>query len=82
MIVIEIEKNPNENTVSMLRRFTKKMQGSKILNSVRENRYQTRPMSKLRKKRRLIKSLETTKEYARLKKLGKLPDAKKKGARR
>lgn len=72
MIVIEVQKNPNENTVSLLRRFTKKMQGSKILNIVRGNKHASRPMSKLRKKRRLLKTLETTAYYEKMKKMGKL----------
>lgn len=72
MIVIEVEKNPNENTVNLLRRFTKKMHGAKILNAIRDRKHATRPMSKLRKKRRLLKTLETTAHYEKMKKLGKL----------
>lgn len=72
MIVIEVEKNQNENTVALLRRFTKKMHGAKILNSIRDRKYATRPMSKLRKKRHLLKKLETTVYYEKMKKLGKL----------
>jgi ribosomal protein S21 len=72
MIVIEVEKNQNENTVALLRRFTKKMHGAKILNAIRDKRHATRPMSKLRKKRHLLKRLETTAYYEKMKKLGKL----------
>ena len=72
MIVIEVEKNQNENTVNLLRRFTKKMQGSKILNTVRGQKYSARPQSDLQKKRRVLKNLETTKKMDRLKKLGKI----------
>ncbi|MBI2120909.1 MAG: 30S ribosomal protein S21 [Parcubacteria group bacterium] len=72
MIVIEVEKNQNENTISLLRRFTKKMHGSKILNIIRSQKHATRPMSKLRKKRRLLKTLETTAHYEKMKKMGKL----------
>jgi ribosomal protein S21 len=72
MIVIEVEKNPSENTVTLLRRFTKKMHGAKILNTIRDRKHATRPMSKLRKKRHLLKRLETTAHYEKMKKLGKL----------
>lgn len=72
MIVIEVEKTQNENTVNLLRRFTKKVHGAKILNTLRDHRHATRPMSKLRKKRRLLKALETTEAYEKMKKLGKL----------
>jgi len=76
MIVIEVEKNQNENTVNLLRRFTKKMQGSKILNIRRSKKYSTRPESKLRKKLRVLKSLDNRKKVERLRKLGKLPTKK------
>lgn len=72
MTVIEVEKSQNENTVALLRRFTKKMHGAKILNAIRDQRHATRPMSKLRKKRHLLKRLETTAHYEKMKKLGKL----------
>jgi len=70
-IVIEVEKNQNENALNLLRRFTKKMQGSKILNTVRGQKYTSRPDSKLRKKRRILKSLATGARIEHLKKLGK-----------
>ena len=72
MTVIEVEKTQNENTINLLRRFTKKMHGAKILNTVRGQKYTTRPESKLRKKRCVLKNLETTKKMDRLKKLGKI----------
>lgn len=72
MIVIEVEKNQNENSLNLLRRFTKKLHGSKILNIVRAERYTMRPSSKLRKKRRVLKSLATAEKMEHLKKLGKL----------
>jgi len=76
-IVIEVEKNPNENALNLLRRFTKKMHGSKILNIIRAQKYTTRPDSKLRKKRRVLKTLATTERIEHLKKLGKFTPAKK-----
>lgn len=76
-IVIQVEKNQNENSLNLLRRFTKKLHGSKILNTVRGQKYTTRPESKLRKKRRVLKSLATGVKIERLKKLGKLKTLKK-----
>ncbi len=76
MIVIEVEKNQNENTVNLLRRFTKKMRGARILNEVRGRKYSLRPESKLRKKRRVLKSIEITEKMEYLKKLGKIIEKK------
>jgi len=76
MTVIEVEKNQNENTVNLLRRFTKKMRSARILNDVRANKYSLRPESKLRKKRRVLKSIEITQKMEHLKKLGKIIEKK------
>jgi hypothetical protein len=70
-IVAEVKKNNTEQTVSLIRRFTKRVQGSRALNVVRERRYFTRHASKLVKKNRALKSLENRKERERLFKLGK-----------
>ncbi|MCI0542255.1 hypothetical protein L0Y69_00665 [bacterium] len=77
MNIITVEKGPTENTLSVLRRFTKKVRAGGFLNQVRDNKYRSRPDSPLRKKKRLLKTLERTREYERLKKLGKLKVEKK-----
>ncbi len=77
MDIIKIERGPTENTLSVLRRFTKKVRAGGFLNEVREKHYRSRPDSPLRKKKRLLKTLERTREYERMKKLGKLKVEKK-----
>lgn len=71
---IEVQKNPNENTTSLIRRFTKRMQGAGILPRLRDIRYYKRTKSKqTQKKRRLIR-LKRKEQYEELVKLGKIAE--------
>lgn len=72
MINVEITKNPNESGVNVLRRFTKKVQGSGILPKVRSIRYSDRTQSHYKVKQRTLKSLRRKAEVAELMKLGKM----------
>lgn len=69
---IELKKNLHENGVSLVRRFSRKMQEAGIIPKVKTNRYAVRPMSKLAQKNMRLKSLARRKEVERLKKLGKM----------
>ena len=73
MINIEVEKNNNENNLSLLRRFTKRVQGSGILPRVRSIRYNSRKLSAYKVKKKTLKSIKRKKEVAELIKLGKMP---------
>ncbi len=76
-IVAEVKRNNAEQTVSLIRRFSKRVQGSRALNIVRERRYFTRHSSKLVKKNRALKSISNRKERDRLFKLGKIVEKEK-----
>lgn len=80
-INVEVQKTGNESSLSLLRRFSKRVQGSGVLNKVRSLRYKTRNQSTLRKKVATLKFLERQIERERLAKLGKLPVEKKRGRR-
>lgn len=71
---VEVEKTDNESTLALLRRFSKRVQGSGILNRVRGKRYQTRTQSRLKRKVSALKLLEKRAEQGRLAKLGKLQE--------
>jgi len=73
MINIEVEKNNNENNLSLLRRFTKRVQGAGILPRVRSIRYQTRKLSAYKTKMKTLKSIKRKKEVEKLIKMGKMP---------
>ncbi len=78
---MEVQKAGNESSLSLLRRFSKRVQGSGVLNKVRSLRYKTRNQSTLKKKMATLKFLERQTERERLAKLGKLPVEKKRGRR-
>lgn len=69
-INVEITKNNNENTASVLRRFVKKVRGAGFLQEVRNRRYFTRDASKLRRKQSALTRLERSEKYADMIKMG------------
>lgn len=69
----EVHKNPNENPVNLLRRFTKRVQGTRVLSRARSIRFYNRPSSKLVKREQALKRIKRYTEVTRLKKLGKIP---------
>jgi ribosomal protein S21 len=75
MFIIEVTKNPNETSASIIRRFSKRMQGSGVLRKARSIRYKDRPESPFVKKKRALKRIARQTETERLRKLGKIPDA-------
>ncbi len=80
-INVEVTKNNNENGTNLLRRFTKRVQESGVLRKVRSIRYRQREKTKLAKKRSALVVLGRRAEYEKLKKLGKLPEKKKRSYR-
>jgi ribosomal protein S21 len=71
MINVEVQKNGTENATSVLKRFTKRVQGAGILNKVRSLRYSQRSESRYVRKKRALKGLRRRTEIAELLKLGK-----------
>ena len=69
----EVKKNNNENAISLIRRFTKRVQSSGVLPRVRSIRWSQRKPSHFKMKKSALVVLAMRKEYERLKKLGKLP---------
>ena len=67
---VKVEKNQNENNSSLLRRFSKRMQGSGVQQSVRRNRYAQRTPSKQLKKQYRLKQLKRSDRIQWLIKLG------------
>jgi len=71
-VIIEVKKNPNENNASVLRRFSRRIQESGIIRSVKANRYSIRKESKLKVKKGALKKIERRREIEHLKKMGKM----------
>lgn len=81
-INVEVQKTGNESSLSLLRRFSKRVQSSGVLYRVRSLRYKTRNQSPLKKKMSALTFMEKRIKYEKLAKLGKLPTEKKKRGRR
>lgn len=72
MINVEATKNQNENNASLIRRFTKRIRGSGVINRVKGLRYFAREDSAYTKKQDRLKKIARKKEVERLIKLGKM----------
>ncbi|MAF59321.1 MAG: 30S ribosomal protein S21 [Candidatus Pacebacteria bacterium] len=72
MINVEVVKNGTENSTSLIRRFTKRMQGSGILPRMRKNRFYTRPASQFLKQKRAVRKIERREKYEEMVKQGKV----------
>jgi len=69
--MVEVRKRDKESTGSLLRRFTRKVQQSKILLEARSHAHRMRAKSKTKKKKDALRRIAKRKEYDRLRKLGK-----------
>lgn len=74
MTNVSVERSGNESTASLLRRFSRKVQGSGVLPRVRSLRAKKRNKSKLAVKKNTLNVLRRREEVAKLIKLGKMPD--------
>jgi len=77
MINVEVTSNANENNVGVIKRFTKKVQGSGILPKVRSKRYSLRKISPYKRKKNTLSSLKKKAEIMELIKMGKMSDNKR-----
>jgi ribosomal protein S21 len=71
---VQVEKNTNESSANVIRRFTKRMQGSGIIPRMRSERYFSRVKSPNVRKQARLKKLAKKAEYERLLKLGKVQE--------
>ncbi len=71
---VEVTKGGNENNLNLIRRFTKKVQGSGVLPRVRSIRYSTRKLSEYVKKKKTLKVLKRREEVTELIRLGKMAE--------
>lgn len=78
--VIEVKKNANESNMNLIRRFSRKVQESGIIQKVKSKRYNQRTESKIKIKAATLKRLANRKKHEKLFKLGKATKTfKKKG---
>lgn len=77
---IEVQKKGNENNSNLLRRFSRKVRYSGVLNKARGMQYRNRPLSRNMQKKQALEKKRRQKEVDKLIKLGKLPDRRRRGA--
>lgn len=68
----EVKKNDNENAISLIRRFSKRVQGTGLIQGTRKRRYFARSKSKLVSRKGALKRIARRDEVQELIKLGKM----------
>lgn len=68
----EVQKKTNENSLSLLRRFSRRVQGTGLVRKVRNKRYSERNKSPYVKKKKKLQRLTKQEKVAELIKLGKI----------
>jgi len=78
---VEVEKNNNESSANVIRRFTKRMQGAGIVPKVRGGRYFARIKSGNVRRAAKLKKLDKAEAYDKLVKLGVVQEHRGRGRR-
>lgn len=73
---VEVEKNNNESSANVIRRFTKRVQGAGIVPKVRGGRYFARIKSKNVQRTARLKKIGKKEVYEKQVKLGKIQEFK------
>ena len=79
---IEVKKATNESNMTLIRRFSRRVQEAGIIRTVKGQRYNERAPSKLDRKTSALNRMKRGKEIERLKKLGKWVEQTKGGPRK
>jgi ribosomal protein S21 len=74
MINVEVQANNNENSMSVIRRFSRRVNESGILKKKRSIRYRNKPASKTQQRKQTLRSIDRKKEVEKLIKLGKISE--------
>ncbi len=74
---VVIERKKNESSTSMIKRFTRKVQETGVINRVKSERYEERMPSEYTKKKNKLKVLKKKAEYEKMFKLGKITGFRK-----
>jgi ribosomal protein S21 len=75
-INVEVEKNNNESSANVIRRFQKRVQGAGIIQKVRTGRYYARIKSENVQRMAKLKKLAKKEIYEKMLKLGKVKEQK------
>lgn len=72
---IQISKTGNENSASILRKFSQRVRQSGLINHVRDLRFRNRPKSKLMRKKAALRKLDRRNLFETLVKEGKISES-------
>lgn len=75
MVQAEVSKSGAETTLSVIRKFSRRVQGTGIIRLARKQRYHARTPSKVVKKKRALKMIKRREDYKQLVKEGKIIEA-------
>ncbi len=75
-INVQVDKNNNESSANVIRRFTKRVQGAGIIPKVRGARYRSRTKSRNVQRASKLKKIIKKEKYEDLLKLGKIQETK------
>lgn len=78
----EVQKNEGESQVNLIRRFSKRVQGTGLIQGTRKRRYYTRIKSREVRRQQTLKVLKRRETVKELIKLGKMPEKPVRGRRR
>ena len=78
----EVSKTDGESPINLIRRFSKRVQGSGIIPRMRSRRYHARVKSREVRKKQTLKVIKRREEVQELIKLGKMMERPTRGPRR
>lgn len=77
MVLVEVTKTGSESALSVIRKFSRRVQGVGLIQNARKRRYYVRKGSKTVSKKRALKRIEKRKTFNQLVKEGKVAEPKK-----
>jgi len=69
---VEVKRRENESIGSLLRRFTRKIQRSKVLIEIRGRQFKARPKSGFKKKKEALRRIAWQKNMDHMRKMGQI----------
>ena len=70
----EVSKSGSESTLSVIRKFSRRVQGTGLVKNARKTRYYERAQSKAVQKKRALKLIKRRSDFKQLVKEGKAPE--------
>jgi ribosomal protein S21 len=79
MVNAEVQKTGNESPLAVIRKFSRRVQGTGLIQLTRKRRYYERAKSRTVSKKRALKRIQKRKDFQRLVKEGKAVEPTRRG---